>query len=241
MVDLREVTPDPAATTLLDEAAARRLVAIPLAVTGDAIVVVVAVAVPIDIGHRAARRAGPSGRVKVAPHSDILRVIGSSYRALTGVGSQVQAFEAQQAQRAEPRRPRARTGSAVNDDAPVVQVVQLIITQALRDRASDIHIEPQADRRPGAVPHRRRAARRARPAGGDGSGRGEPLKILANMNIVERRRAQDGQISMEIDGRGVDIRVATTGVIEGEKVVHAAAGQEPPALPARPARHAGRT
>ena len=45
------------------------------------------------------------------------------------------------------------------------------------------------------------------------------IKILANMNIVERRRAQDGQISMEIDGRSVDIRVATTGVIEGEKVV----------------------
>jgi len=39
------------------------------------------------------------------------------------------------------------------------------------------------------------------------------IKILANMNIVERRRAQDGQISLEIDGRSVDIRVATTGVI----------------------------
>jgi len=45
------------------------------------------------------------------------------------------------------------------------------------------------------------------------------IKILAGMNIVERRRAQDGQISMDIEGRQVDIRVSTTAVIEGEKVV----------------------
>jgi type IV pilus assembly protein PilB len=45
------------------------------------------------------------------------------------------------------------------------------------------------------------------------------LKILGGMNIVERRRPQDGQISMEIEGRAVDIRVSTTAVIEGEKVV----------------------
>ena len=45
------------------------------------------------------------------------------------------------------------------------------------------------------------------------------IKIMAGMNIVERRRAQDGQISLDIEGRSVDIRVSTTAVIEGEKVV----------------------
>src|SRR5262249_8511590 len=45
------------------------------------------------------------------------------------------------------------------------------------------------------------------------------VKILAAMNIVERRRPQDGQISMEVEGRAVDIRVATTAVVGGEKVV----------------------
>ena len=61
------------------------------------------------------------------------------------------------------------------------------------------------------------------------------------MNIVERRRAQDGQISMEIDGRSVDIRVATTAVIEGEKVVMRLLDKSRAALPARPARHAATT
>jgi type IV pilus assembly protein PilB len=45
------------------------------------------------------------------------------------------------------------------------------------------------------------------------------IKILGGMNIVERRRAQDGQISMDVEGRQVDIRVSTTAVVEGEKVV----------------------
>jgi type IV pilus assembly protein PilB len=45
------------------------------------------------------------------------------------------------------------------------------------------------------------------------------VKIMAGLNIVERRRAQDGQISMEVEGRSVDIRVSTTAVVEGEKVV----------------------
>ena len=52
----------------------------------------------------------------------------------------------------------------IDDNAPVVQVVQRIITQALRDRASDVHIEPQDDTGPRPLPHRRRAARRRRPA-----------------------------------------------------------------------------
>jgi type IV pilus assembly protein PilB len=45
------------------------------------------------------------------------------------------------------------------------------------------------------------------------------LKVLAGMNIVERRRPQDGQIAMKIEGRDIDIRVASTGTIAGEKVV----------------------
>src|SRR2546430_10544410 len=45
------------------------------------------------------------------------------------------------------------------------------------------------------------------------------VKILAGMNIVERRRPQDGQMSMDVEGRAVDIRVSTTAVIGGEKMV----------------------
>jgi type IV pilus assembly protein PilB len=154
--------------------------------------------------------------VKVAAESDILRAIGNSYRALTGVGSQVKVFEAQDTVRRETVRVETIVGS---DDAPVVQVVQLMITQGLRDRASDIHIEPQGDR----VRVRYRVDGALHDVldlpGSMGPALVSRVKILAGMNIVERRRSQDGQISMDVEGRAVDIRVATTAVIGGEKVV----------------------
>jgi type IV pilus assembly protein PilB len=216
LVDLGTITPEPSATRLLDESVARRLVAIPLQVLHDR--VVVAVAVPSE--RLVATLQQSMGRpvvVRVAAHSDILAAIGSSYRALSGVTTQIKAFEAQQAKRTE-AEPKPEV-SSVAEDAPVVQVVQRIITQALRDRASDIHIEP--------VSERVRVRYRIDGALHDvldlplsmGPAVTSRIKILANMNIVERRRAQDGQISMDVDGHSVDIRVATTGLIEGEMVV----------------------
>ena len=216
LVDLGTITPDTGATKLLDESTARRLVAIPLHAANDR--VVIAVAVPSDRLVAALQQAiGWPVVLKIAAHSDILAAIASSYRALSGVTTQIRAFEAEQAKRGE-AEPKPQV-SSVSENAPVVQVVQRIITQALRDRASDIHIEPLSERV--------RVRYRIDGALHDvlelpltmGPAVFSRIKILANMNIVERRRAQDGQISMEVDGRAVDIRVATTGLIEGEMVV----------------------
>jgi len=213
-VDLRDVTPDPAATRLLDEHTARRVVAIPLAVADGK--VVVAVAYPTDAARQILRAAlDEPVLMQVAAQSDVVRAIGNSYKALTGITGQVRVFQSQRTARREPVRVEVNG----NDEAPVVQVVQMIITQALRDRASDVHIEPHESdvrvryRIDGALHDMLELPASMGPA------LVSRVKILAGMNIVERRRPQDGQISMEIEGRGVDIRVSTTAVIEGEKVV----------------------
>ena len=125
------------------------------------------------------------------------------------------------------RRSRALEGAAaetdetevVADDAPIVQVVARILTQAKRDRASDVHIEPSQD----VVRVRFRI---------DGASEGSPdaprpmgvglvsrIKIMAGMNIVERRRPQDGQLTTPIDGKDTDVRVSTAATIWGEKCV----------------------
>src|SRR5262245_33878966 len=213
VVDLREVTPDAAATRLLDETTARRIVAIPLAERDGK--VVVAAAYPTDATRQVLRTAlGKPVVMQVAARSDVERAIGNSYRALTGVTGQVRVFEAQHSARQEP----VRLDISGDDDAPVVQVVQMIVTQALRDCASDIHIEPHEDqvrvryRIDGALHDVLQLPLTMGPAVVS------RVKILGGMNIVERRRPQDGQISLEVEGREVDIRVATTAVIEGEKV-----------------------
>ncbi|TCO45508.1 type IV pilus assembly protein PilB [Kribbella antiqua] len=212
-VDLGDVTPDPAATTLLDERTARVLTAIPL--TADENNVIVAVADPeVEADLRAAL--GRPVVLRIAAPTDVLTAIGNSYRALTGIDSRVKVFEARDVIRKDASRVDLATA---NEDAPVVQVVQLIITQALRDRASDVHIEPHDDRvrvrfRVDGALHDQLEL-----PGSIGPAVVSRIKILADLNIVERRRPQDGQISMDIEGREVDIRVSTTAVVGGEKVV----------------------
>jgi type IV pilus assembly protein PilB len=215
LADFRELTPDADAILLLDEATARRLVALPIRVLGDS--VEVAVADPTQAGLARVREAiGRPVRPLVATPQEISLAIGNSYRALSAVDARVQDFEARDSLRREADRLENVTAS---DDAPVVQVVQLVIAQGLRDRASDIHVEPTGDR----VRIRYRIDGALQEAtslpGSIGPALVSRIKILGGMNIVERRRPQDGQISMKIDDRDVDIRVSTTSVVGGEKVV----------------------
>ena len=126
----------------------------------------------------------------------------------------------------EESRPRLANGrptifelSNITASSPAIDIVNMMITQGLRDRASDIHIEPQKEylrirfRIDGVlqdVAHLPTAT---------GAALSSRIKIMADMNIVERRRAQDGQISLNVDGRELDIRVATIETIWGEKLV----------------------
>ena len=109
--------------------------------------------------------------------------------------------------------------AALGADAPIVQIVNLLLTQGLRDRVSDIHIEPQSDRL--RIRYRVDGALRDvqdLPIGLSGP-IASRLKIMADMDIVDRHRAQDGQTTVTLDGRTVDIRIATMETIWGEKVV----------------------
>lgn len=104
-------------------------------------------------------------------------------------------------------------------DAPIIRLVNRMITEAVRSRASDIHVEPMEDRvllryRIDGVchvrdnlPKRMQAALLAR------------LKLMAGVNIAERRVPQDGRIKMPVDGEAVDFRVSCCPAYHGESVV----------------------
>ena len=216
VVDLAENAPEPEAIEALSEAIARAHQCVPLwYLDNDSLLV--AVADPTEELLPVLRKAtGTNVTLACAPASEIQRTIDASYRSLTGIGEIVDAF---QRTSVATRRGPALTTETAADDAPIVTVVNKIITQALRDRASDIHLEPQDERL--------RVRFRIDGALHDvlslpedmGPALTSRIKIMAGMNIVERRRPQDGQIAMDVDGRAVDIRVSTTGVIWGEKVV----------------------
>jgi len=108
---------------------------------------------------------------------------------------------------------------AAVDDAPIVRYVNLLVLQALNERASDIHVEPTADSlriryRIDGVLHDSSTAPRS--IAGAVTTR---LKVMADLNIAEHRVPQDGRISLKVGSRSVDLRVATLPTIYGEKVV----------------------
>ncbi len=219
VIDLRQHGPEPGMPELLSESLARGLAAVPLRLEDDGTVVVAVGDPSAHVHEMLAEHLGRAVRMVVASHAEVLRVVDQAYRALADVDDQVAAFQATEATRLQARGRDDLEQAGQGADAPVVQVVNKIITQALRDRASDVHIEPQDDRV--RVRFRIDGALHdvlALPAQ-MGPALTSRIKILAEMNIVERRRSQDGQIAMDVDGRDVDIRVATTGVHWGEKVV----------------------
>jgi type IV pilus assembly protein PilB len=214
LADLRQEAPAEDAIALVPEAIARTYTAIPMRKSDVGLEVAMANTADREAIKAMADASGMKVIPLVAPASDIGRAIDKSYRALVAVERHVEAFLAAEALTAQ--------ASEVEDSgaaAPVVQVVNLIITQGVRDRASDIHIEPQDSRL--RIRYRIDGALHdvlALPAK-IGPAAVSRVKVLAGMNIVERRRPQDGQMAMEIDGRPLDVRVATTTTIWGEKAV----------------------
>jgi type IV pilus assembly protein PilB len=107
----------------------------------------------------------------------------------------------------------------VVEDAPIVKFVNLLITQAINDRASDIHLEPTERelrvrfRIDGVLHEIMRSPKNIQ------SGVISRLKIMADINIAERRIPQDGRLSVTVTGKKIDLRVATLPTVWGEKVV----------------------
>ena len=217
LADLRVNTPSVEAIAWIDAADAHRLGVLPVLYDGHTLSV--AVIDPFDIAtlQHLESRSVIQVSLYVAPAFEIRSAINTAYPALAEVTQIVRAFTASDA--APLVHVEENFGDSFADDAPVIQVVNKIVTQALRDRASDVHIEPTDTcvrvrfRIDGALtevlelPVNMGAALASR------------VKIMAEMNIVERRRPQDGQFQMTVDSREVDIRVSTTSTIWGEKTV----------------------
>ncbi len=109
--------------------------------------------------------------------------------------------------------------TAVTEDAPIVKFVNLLINQGVADGASDIHIEPgerdlRVRYRIDGVLHEVMRSPRSIQAGVISR-----LKIMADVDIAERRIPQDGRIGLTVNGKQIDLRFSTLPTVYGEKVV----------------------
>ncbi|RLC55475.1 MAG: pilus assembly protein PilB [Candidatus Cloacimonadota bacterium] len=109
--------------------------------------------------------------------------------------------------------------SKTDADAPVVKLINLIITEAIKSNATDIHIEPLTNNT--RVRFRIDGALREvmSPPIGLHTGMVSLVKVMSKLNIAERRLPQDGHISLKTSVKSVDVRVSITPTVTGEKIV----------------------
>jgi type IV pilus assembly protein PilB len=218
VVDLRKSVPEDDAVMSLPEEYARDWLAIPLRRTEFGYDVAVADPSEPALAERLRDALRQPAKLYVAGVSDVRRAIDVAYKATSRVGEHVRVFEerAQARLKAQSEEP---VGQTVDENAPIVQVVNLILSQAVTERASDVHIEPMDTRL--RIRNRVDGALHevlSLPVG-MGPALVSRIKVMANMNIVERRRPQDGQLEVTIEGIPLDVRVATTSTVQGEKCV----------------------
>ncbi len=213
-VDLDDIVPDEQALLALPEHLARRYQLLPLGVKDGRLVV--GMVDPLDILaiDDVRRQVAQEIETVVISHDGFQRVL-SQYPALDdGVKAMIQEIKTETSDEMELESLRKLV-----DEAPVVRLVNVIILQAVRQRASDIHIEAQEARVrvryriDGALynvmtpPRHIHAALISR------------VKIMAEMDIAERRLPQDGRIQLKVENRDIDLRVSTIPTVFGEKVV----------------------
>jgi type IV pilus assembly protein PilB len=216
LADLTHEKPAQDALDIVGEDLARQHVVIPLRIENER--VFMAIADPLDTQAiddltRKCKRIG----LLMGTRSEIERLLDESFNVLHQAHDAIRAFELTDVD--DLARDQANDNFEVDDNAPIIQVANRIITQGVRSRASDVHIEPGENyvrvryRVDGAMAEAIQLPSRMAPA------LASRVKVMAGLNIVERRRPQDGQFGVTVDGRPIDIRISTVATVHGEKIV----------------------
>lgn len=219
VVDLREVTPAAEALAAVPRAIAARYGAVPLGRRGGALRLAVADPLDVEMIDGLAQQLQVTIEPVVAPRGQIPDAIDRAYGAIEAdeAARRPDASQVGEARGAAPSSPE-RPAEAVPDD-PVIRLVRDLITDAIRRRASDIHLEPLEQRfriryRIDGILHEVENPPKPLQAAILSH-----LKLSANLSIAEKRVPQDGRLQVVQDGRRVDLRVSSMPTVHGESIV----------------------
>jgi len=212
-VDLSEFSVDGSAIGRVPGAVCRRHSAMPIGFEEGRLLVAMADPANVFAIDDIRSLTGMDVKPVVATRADVAAAIDRFYRADSDLDDLTSVLDAQD------EEDDLSKVKEIVEDAPIVKYVNLLITQAIQDRASDIHLEPtETDLRvrfriDGVLHEVMRSPKAIQ------SGVISRLKIMADINIAERRIPQDGRLSVNAHGKKVDLRVATLPTVWGEKVV----------------------
>lgn len=221
-VDLEEVTIPPAVVELVPESVARENAILPLSEEDGELKVVASDPEDLETFEKLRFILNRRIEIALAPREAILEAINRHYGQQVGesADSMLQEFTDTAIDFTETEDETQATTEAVDESsAPIVRLVQLMINEAVQLRASDIHVEPFEDRvriryridgvmvERDSPPKRLLGAILSR------------LKILARLDIAERRRTQDGRIKVNVGEKDLDLRVSVIPTSHGQSVV----------------------
>ena len=221
-VNLSDVVIPPSVVELVPESVARENVAIPLAESDGTLTVIVSDPMDYDTVEKLRFILNRQIEIALAPREAILEAINRHYGQTVGesADSMLQEFTDTAIDFTETMQETEASEEDVDESsAPVVRLVQLIISEAVQLRASDIHIEPFEDRIrvryriDGVLVERDSPPRRLLGA------LLSRIKILSKLDIAERRRTQDGRIKVTVGEKDLDLRVSVIPTNHGQSVV----------------------
>jgi len=194
---------------------ARRYTLIPVFAVGNTLTLAMADPLNILAVEEVKYRTGCDIKRAVATISEIKKAIDDYY----SVADSIEGLMAGQTEGPESRPADTTLSDEAEAQTPVIKLVNLIIAKAIKEKASDIHIEP--DDTALRVRYRLSGAMReeASPPKSMQKELVSRIKIAANMDVSEKRLPQDGRFVSTVDGAAIDLRVSTLPTIHGEKVV----------------------
>jgi type IV pilus assembly protein PilB len=219
-IDLSEVQIPPSVIELVPESVARENIVLPMAQDNGALRIIMSDPTDFDTVQKLQFILNKDIQPVLAPREQIVEAINRHYgqSETESVDSMLQEFTDTAIDFNEAATAAAM--AALDDsDAPVVKLVNLIVQEAISLRASDIHIEPFADRirvryridgvlvERDSPPRRLLAALNSR------------IKIMGSIDIAEKRRPQDGRIKLTHSGKHFDLRVSVLPTVHGQSIV----------------------
>ena len=227
-IDLSSAMITDEAVALLSPQFAKRFKSLPIKINDGKLIVAMANPLDVFVIDELRMNTGYEIEPMIAVEEDILSALAEKYKLDVNIGDAIEGvmkdFDGDLDVKSSPKEDddddlSAEELKALGEDAPVVRLANLIINQAISDKASDIHIEPRKDcvmvrlRIDGIMMDAMKLPRKV----------SAPLcsrfKIVANMDIAEKRTPQDNRISATIGGKEFDFRVSTLPVVYGEKIV----------------------
>ena len=216
-MDLSDYLIDSEVIKLVPETIAKKYKAVPLFKIGDSLTVAMVDPQDVSAIDEIRKKSKMDAIEPVLSTADMIqRVIDQYYGAIGNAEELVKGLTKEKLE----EKAKGRKGLAgLTEETSIIKLVNLIIMQAVKDRASDIHIEPEEDKvriryridgilhEVQNIPKHLQSALASR------------VKVMAEMDIAEMRKPQDGRIQLKMESKNLDLRVSSFPTIQGENLV----------------------